>query len=215
MLLTAAGGAAGPTWRAWVVLPPRTVVALALRCQGRPMPVLVPPSDLAATDLLRWLFDRINQHDVPSMRQVWTTSTVELFPDAPCRGADEVAAYFADKFAAIQEFHLEVLAIADSGEDAFVHWRMTGRHTGTLLGIAGTGKEIELDGIDHFVLRDGKVISNTIVFDQMKFARQVGLLPPDGSMADKALKGAFNAKARVASVARGRRRSSTRAAATK
>lgn len=95
-----------------------------------------------------------------------------------------------------------MLAIAESGDDALVHWRMTGRHVGLLLGIAGTGKNIELDGIDHFVLRDGKVASNTVVFDQMKFARQVGLLPPDGSVTDKALKTAFNAKTRVAVAAR-------------
>jgi hypothetical protein len=77
---------------------------------------------------------------------------------------------------------------------------------GMLLGIAGTGKEIELDGIDHFVLGDGKVAVNTVVFDQMKFARQVGLLPPDGSVADKALKATFNAKTRVVIAARRRSR---------
>ena len=150
------------------------------------MPTLVPARDLGTTELLRWLIDRLNEHDIPSMRQLWTVSTVEHFPDATCRGADEVAAYFADKFAAIEDFHLEVLAIAESGDDALVHWRMTGRHIGRLLGIAGTGKEIELDGIDHFVLRDGKIATNTVVFDQMKFARQVGLLPPDGSVGEGA-----------------------------
>lgn len=170
------------------------------------MPALVPPSGLTTTELLSWMFGRINAHDIASMRQLWTADTVEHFPDATCRGADEVAGYFADKFAAIKAFHLEVLAIAESGDDALVHWRMTGRHVGMLLGIAGTGKEIEIDGIDHFELRDGKVAANTVVFDQMKFARQVGLLPPDGSVADKALKAAFNAKTRVGLAARRRSR---------
>ena len=53
--------------------------------------------------------------------------------------------------------------------------------------------------------------SNTVVFDQMTFARQVGLLPPDGSGADKALKAAFNAKTRVALAARRRLGTSTTA----
>src|SRR4051812_23069969 len=193
---------------------PRTPAVSPRWCHGRPMPALVPPGDLATTDLLRWMFDRLNEHDISSMRQVWTLSTVEYFPDRTCRGADEVAAYFADKFTAIEDFHLEVLAIAGSGDDAFVHWRMTGRHIGLLLGITGTGKEIELDGIDHFVLRDGKVATNTVVFDQMKFARQVGLLPPDGSVADKALKGGFNAKTRVVMAARRRLGHSTTAASS-
>lgn len=175
------------------------------------MSALPPPSNVTTSELLRWLFERINEHDLPSMRQLWTALTVEVFPDRTCHGADEVAAYFADKFAAITDFHLEVLALAESGEDALVHWRMTGRHTGMLLGIAGTGREIELDGIDHFVVRDGTVATNTVVFDQMTFARQVGLLPADGSVADTALKRAFNAKTRVAVAARGRLRRSSRA----
>ena len=56
---------------------------------------------------------------------------------------------------------------------------------------------ITIDGMDHFVLRDGKALTNTIVFDQMAFARQVGLLPPDRSAVDKALKAAFNTKTKA------------------
>ena len=168
------------------------------------MTALAPPEGLATPDLLRWLFDRINAHDVPKMRQLFTPATVEYFPDATCRGADEVAAYFADKFAAIEGFGLEVLAIAVSGDDALVHWRMTGRHIGPLVGVAGTGKALEIDGSDHFVLRDGKIVTNTVVFDQMDFARQVGLLPPDGSVADRALKAAFNARTKAITTVRRR-----------
>ena len=59
-----------------------------------------------------------------------------------------------------------------------------------MLGIAGTGRSIALDGIDHFVCGEATVITNTVVFDQMAFARQVGLLPADRSATDRALKGA-------------------------
>ena len=118
----------------------------------------------------------------------------------------KLAAYFSDKFASIEGFHLEVLAIAESGDNVLVHWRMTGRHTGTLLGLAGTGKSITIDGMDHFVLRDGKALTNTIVFDQMAFARQVGLLPPDRSAVDKALKAAFNTKTKAVDALRRSRR---------
>ena len=172
------------------------------------MTALAPPAGAATTDLLRWLFDRLNEHDVASMRQLWTPATVEYFPDATCHGPDEVAAYFEDKFAAIEGFHLEVLAIAEaesgSGEDALVHWRMTGRHVGLLVGIAGTGRTLTVEGSDHFVIHEGKVATNTVVFDQMDFARQVGMLPPDGSRADRALKAAFNAKVRAVGAVRRR-----------
>jgi steroid delta-isomerase-like uncharacterized protein len=161
------------------------------------MAVQALPVDVTSTELMRWVFERINAHDVASLRAFWTDDTVEYFPDATCRGADAVAAYFTDKFASIEGFHLDVGAIAESGDDVLVHWRMTGRHTGTLLGVAGTGKAIAIDGMDHFALRDGRALTNTIVFDQMAFARQVGLLPPDRSVADRTLKAAFNAKTKA------------------
>jgi predicted ester cyclase len=160
------------------------------------------PVGVSNTDLIRWVFDRINDHDLTSLRQFWTEATVEHFPDATCRGVEEMAAYFGEKFASIDGFRLDVVAVAESGDDVLVHWRMTGRHTGPLLGVAATGRPIELDGIDHFVIRDGTALTNTVVFDQMAFARQVGLLPPDGSVADRALKGAFNAKTRAVATVR-------------
>jgi len=46
---------------------------------------------------------------------------VEHFPDATCRGPAEVAAYFTAKFAAIEGFHLEVVAVAESGDDVLAH----------------------------------------------------------------------------------------------
>jgi steroid delta-isomerase-like uncharacterized protein len=164
------------------------------------------PVDVTSTELLLWVFERINEHDVDSLRAVWTDETVEYFPDATCRGADEVAAYFSEKFAAIEGFHLDVLAIAEASDDVLVHWRLTGRHVGTLLGVAATGKTLEIEGSDHFVLRDSQIMTNTVVFDQMAFARQVGLLPPDGSAVDTALKSAFNAKTKaVRALSRSRR----------
>lgn len=163
-----------------------------------------PPVDATTTELLRWVFERINDHDAESLRAIWTADTLERFPDATCHGGDEIAAYFEAKFAAVEGFHLDPVVIVVEGEDALVHWRMTGRHVGLLLGVAGTGKDIALDGIDHFVIRDGVVVTNTVVFDQMTFARQVGLLPADGTVTDRALKAAFNAGTAVVGATRRR-----------
>lgn len=115
-----------------------------------------------------------------------------------CFGERAIADYFLALFAALPDFHLEILTLAEQGDDVFVHWKLTGTHKGTFAGIAPTGCAIALDGIDHFVVRDGKLVSNFVVFDQMQFARTISLMPPDGSPPDRALKAAFNAKTRVA-----------------
>ena len=75
-------------------------------------------------------------------------------------------------------------------------------------GLDGTGKRLELDGADHFTVRDGKIASNFVIFDQMQWARHIGLMPPEGSTPDKAIKAAFNAKTRVAKEIQARRSTS-------
>ena len=153
----------------------------------------------ANVELIAWAFAQLNTHDVTELkRRAWTPETVERFPDRTCRGAEEIGAYFEDVFAGMPDFHMEIRNLAASGDDVYVHWHLTGTHTGPLLGIAPTGRRLEVDGIDHFVMRDGKVVSNFVVFDQMQYARGIGMMPPDGSAGDKALKAAFNAKTALA-----------------
>ena len=161
------------------------------------MAIATPPTDVSNGELIRWAFEMLNQRDVAPLKQFWTADTVERFPDRTCRGADEIAAYFEEAFAALPDFHMEVRSIAEQDEDVFVHWHLTGTHEGPILGIEPTGKKLSIDGIDHFVVREGRVVSNFVVFDQMQYARQIGMMPPDGSAGDKALKAAFNARTKV------------------
>lgn len=163
------------------------------------MAVAAPPTDASNGALIRWSFDALNARDVSALKQIWTDETVERFPDRTCRGAEEIAAYFQATFAALPDWHMEVVAIAEQGDDVFVHWHLTGTHTGPLLlGIAATGKPIAVDGMDHFVVRDGEIVSNFVIVDQMQYARQIGMMPRDGSAADKALKATLNARTQVA-----------------
>ena len=96
------------------------------------------------------------------------------------------------------DFQLEIVAMAAQDDDVFVQWHLTGTHSGApFFGIGPTGRQVAVDGMDHFVVRDGTVVSNFVVFDQMQFARQIGFLPEDGTRADRAAKAAFNAKSRL------------------
>ena len=144
-------------------------------------------------DLVRSTIDAINDHDVTRLRTFWTAETVERFPDRTCTGPDEIGAYFQDLFDAVPDVRMEILGIAENGETVLLHWRATGTHTGgPFAGINVTGKRIEVDGMDQFTVRDDKIVSNFVVFDQMQFGRQLGMMPADGSGADRAMKAAFN-----------------------
>ena len=162
------------------------------------MAIAALPAGATNAELVAWAFERINERDVAALRQFWTPETVERFPDGVCHGTDEIAAYFTAAFAAMPDWHMDIVKIMEDGDDVFAHWQLTGTHNGgAFQGIAPTGKRVVLDGMDHFVVRDGVLVSNFVVFDQMQFARAIGMMPPDGSRPDRALKSAFNARTRV------------------
>ena len=56
---------------------------------------------------------------------------------------------------------------------------------------------VELRGLDLMEIEDGQTVSNTSYYDGAAFARQVGMLPPEGSGADRMMKSAFNAVTNV------------------
>lgn len=167
------------------------------------MAATAPPVEAGSVALVRWAFDVINTHDTTPLLDVWAPDVVERFPSRTCRGREEVAAYFAEAFAAVPDLHMEVVEAIGEGETVFVRWKLTGTHTGAAwTGIEATGARIELDGIDHFTVRDGSIVANFVVFDQMAVGQAMGILPKDGSPGDRAMKAAFNAKTKVAEAIR-------------
>ena len=64
-------------------------------------------------------------------------------------------------------------------------------------GIDPTGRRLEIRGLDLLEIEDGEIVSNTAYYDGMAFARQVGMMPPQDSGAERAIKSTFNAVTRA------------------
>lgn len=154
------------------------------------------------SDLARAVFDAFNARDFAAFREVWADDVTERFPDSTTTGVPELEAALGEIFAALPDGRMEIQALAEDGDTVFVRWVLSGTHTGAFQGIEPTGRTITLDGVDHLVFRDGRQRSNFVIFDRQQFGQQLGLMPPDGSAAERGLKAAFNAgtalKARLA-----------------
>ena len=153
-----------------------------------------------ARDSFKLLFD---ERDLSDPYRVWSDDSVDHFLAAgrSVRGAQALAQWFRELFAAVPDWRIEVLNVFDDGDrQATVQWRGTGTFTGApFLGIEPNGRQIDLLAVD--VMRfdsDGRIDENTIYYDGAEFARQVGMLPPRDSAADRAVLAAFNAKTRLA-----------------
>ncbi len=152
-----------------------------------------------ARDSFRILFD---ERDLSDPYRLWSDQSVDHFLAAgqSVRGAQALAGWFAELFAAAPDFRMEVVNAFDDGDrQATVQWRASGTFTGgPFLGIEPNGRRIDFPGVD--VMRfgtDGKPEENTIYYDGAEFARQLGMLPPRDSAMDRATLAAFNAKTRL------------------
>jgi predicted ester cyclase len=146
-------------------------------------------------ETVRSYFDAVIARDPDAMAEHWAEEGIEeILPVGIFRGPQEVKAWFTELFAAMPDFELTVERVLAHGNDVLVQWRATGTFSGgPLMGVEATGRQIELRGLDWLEVEGDKVVRNTAFSDGAALARGMGLLPPQGSAAEKAMFGAFNA----------------------
>jgi hydroxyacylglutathione hydrolase len=153
-----------------------------------------------ADAIARRYFAAIDAHDIAEVISLWAPGgrqRVHGQLDAPA--PEGVHASVGELIGAIPDLHMQVLSTIAAGERCGVHWRLTGTFAGpgTIGGVAPTGRPVELEGFDLLGISDGLIRQNDVFVDSMTVAREVGLMPPQGSSAEARMTAAFNAKTRV------------------
>jgi predicted ester cyclase len=59
-------------------------------------------------------------------------------------------------------------------------WTACGRHKGDLMGIAPTGKQMTVTGINVYRLARGKLVERWGTWDQFGMMQQLGVIPTPG-----------------------------------
>jgi steroid delta-isomerase-like uncharacterized protein len=67
----------------------------------------------------------------------------------------------------------------DDGDEVTSSWTTHGTHDGDLMGIAPTGKQMEIHGKTRARIADGKVAEEWHEWDQADMLRQIGASPED------------------------------------
>jgi ketosteroid isomerase-like protein len=63
------------------------------------------------------------------------------------------------------------------GDRVVALWNGTGTHQGELMGVAPTGKPIDVDAISVFRIADGQIAEEWTVWDALGLLQQVGAVP--------------------------------------
>jgi steroid delta-isomerase-like uncharacterized protein len=153
----------------------------------------------AVEQRVRSYFEAMDRRDVQAMTAHWSEDGVDdIVPVGVLRGHDDMREYYEGLFAAVPDARITITRLIAGEQNCAVEWRIEGTFDGAAyMGIEPTGTHVEVRGFDLFELEDGDIASNTGYFDANSFARQIGMLPADGSGADRAMKSAFNAVTRV------------------
>lgn len=137
----------------------------------------------------------LSRHDLDGLTPYQHPDIVqEIVPIGIFRGRGELRAFFSEVLAAFPDFDMEALDVVGEGDRVVAQWRIRGTFTGApFQGLHATGKHAELRGCDVMRFENGMLRENTAYYDGLAFARQIGLLPREGTAADKAMTAAFNA----------------------
>jgi steroid delta-isomerase-like uncharacterized protein len=109
-------------------------------------------------------------------------------------GHEDVRAFLTSVWRAFPDLRFELVQgpyVMPSEPKTAFHWRGTATFTGPLdpPGYAPTGRRAQFEGVDFHEYRDGKIVRLRIDFDVMDLARQLGLLPAQGSRTERAIAG--------------------------
>jgi hydroxyacylglutathione hydrolase len=150
-------------------------------------------------DVARSYFKAFETADLDSAAKFWAPDILErIAPVGDLKGPGEVRAFFQQLFGAFPDMRLEVLDLVATGNQVAVRWRSTGTFCGgPFQGIDPTGTRLDMEGIDLLTIEDGLIRRNDAYYDGTQFARQVGLLPPRDSTAERGMAAAFNARTRL------------------
>lgn len=156
---------------------------------------------------VRSYFDALASRDLAAAMGHWSEDAVdEVVPVGVLRGKAQIEGFLREMWAASPDLETTVTRLVAGERQAAVEWRMRGTFTGTpFLGIEPTGKPFEMRGLDLLEVEEGLIVGNTAYYDGAEFARQAGMLPPQDSGAERAMKSAFNAVTKLRRVVNERR----------
>ena len=145
-----------------------------------------------------------NDHDPGAMADLLTHDIVWEDPalPEPARGIPAVQEFMRAGWVGFPDLRFDgsdFPHLTAEGDQVAWRWRMRGTMTGPLdpPGFAPTGRSMEVEGVDLWTMRDGRIARYRAFYDLNDLARQLAIAPAQGSRAEKAIVGLQRLQARM------------------
>jgi predicted ester cyclase len=154
----------------------------------------------STAEVARSYFEAVGRGDVDAMESHYEPGSVgKIHGLVELHVGGNYREWFGNLFRAFPDWNYEILDIVAEGEKAAVRWRARGTFNGDAKfeGMEPNGASVDVEGCDLVTIRDGKLVDNHAYTSGTEMARQLGALPPQGSIAERGMTGALNLKTRA------------------
>lgn len=125
--------------------------------------------------VVRRLIEEINRRNLAVIDELVSEDYVnhDIFPGEPTgrEGVKKVLGLFLTAFPDLQETTVRLIA---EGELVVHQWRSRATHRGEFRGIPATGREVSMNGIEIFRVRNGQITERWGLADSLGLLRQLG-----------------------------------------
>jgi steroid delta-isomerase-like uncharacterized protein len=164
------------------------------------MATKAPEKTATAAEVARSYFEAVARRDLDAMEAHYDPSG-----EGPIHGlvhlkqGDNYRPWFANLFRAFPDWTFEVLNLVAEDEMAAVEWRARGTFNGdaSFEGLEPNGQSVDVQGCDMVTIRDGRIHRIDAYSSGTEIMRQLGALPPQGSVGERGMLGALNLKTRA------------------
>ena len=95
----------------------------------------------------------------------------------PIRGPQGSRDNFSQYREGFEGAHITVKDQIAEGDTVATRWEGRGRHTGEIMGIPPTGKDIVVEGLNLSRIKDGKIVEEWTNWDTLGMLQQIGAIP--------------------------------------
>lgn len=136
----------------------------------------------ANRQLLDRYVERYNAGDLDGVMDLYAEDAVQIMPDGTYEGWNAVRERLAQELDGFTDLNHTVRSFVEQGDLFADEWTFVGTHTGSFrlpdgTELPPTGKRVEIRGMEVVRVRDGKIVLNSLYYDTMAVAVQLGLVP--------------------------------------
>jgi steroid delta-isomerase-like uncharacterized protein len=125
----------------------------------------------------RYFEDFWNTGNTAVIAELVAADAVGHVPGVTVQGRDALQQRLSALYTMYSEPHFTVEDQIAEGDKVAVRWTFRGRHSGTFMGVAPSGQEVMVTGMNLFRLASGRIAEIWLNGDDLGELQQLGVLP--------------------------------------